>query len=410
MAESDTLFKLKPQKPLHILKRPWRVSDFWSRFFPMDEEGIVSFTPPWPSPIYQINEQETGNALISTMKKGLKKTIILFLLLLLASCFFFWNKPELLTVAFVCFYFTRQYARKTLLPRLCAGILTACPLLSKGKKSHSVCGREQRPRVNGRFLSMGLLQTTLIPTAIYWWDGDTTTATFYGALVLLFAGMVAYNYWPLFTRHELPAKIVLEFCLLLPGILWGIALWYCFMPSPPRPMGAWGYNMQSPSSALLGYYQSYMSPIELDRRLQSIDFRPRGFATEWAAYSLSPDEFQKIKTSLLQTTGSNPAEKETLFTEKEKKSMSLQKFPSWWKPALGSEMLFFSYGDTPLKDKLNNRERQTYQKGTERSTDLLIPAKDFRQTMIYDPKSKRLYLLSRERHISPFETLLMHIN
>lgn len=410
MLDVDALFKLKPQKPLHILKRPWRVSDFWSRFFPMNEEGIVSFTPPWPSPRYQINDDKTGNALISAMKKGLKKTIALFLLLLVVTCFFFWNKPELLTVTFVSFYFTRQYARKTLLPRLCSKILTDCPPLSKEKKSHSVSGREQRPRVNGRFLSMGLLQTTLIPTAIYWWDGDAATAAFYGALVLLFACMVVYNYWPIFAKHESPTKIVMEFCILLPGILWGIALSYCFMPSPPRPMGAWGYNTQSPSSSLLGYYQSYMNPIELDRRLQSIDFRPRGFATEWTAYSLSPEEFQKIKTSLLETTGSKPEKKETRFSEKEKKSMSLQRFPRWWKPALGSEMLFFSYGDTPLKDKLNNREVQTYEKGTERTLDLLTPAKDFRQTMIYDPKSKRLYLLSRERHISPFERLLMHLN
>lgn len=410
MPESDALFKLKPQKPLHIIKRPWRVSDFWSRFFPMDDEGIVSFTPPWPSSVYQINEQETGNALISAMKAGLKKSIILFSLLLIVTWFFFWNKPEFLTVTFVCFYCTRQYARKTLLPRLCARILTDCPSLSKKKKSHSVSGREQRPRVNGRFLGMGLLQTTLIPTAIYWWDGDTATAAFYGALVLLFASMVVYNYWPLFTRHELPTKIALEFCLLLPGILWGIALWYCFMPSPPKPMGAWGYNMQSPSSSLLGYYQSYMNPIELDRRLQSIDFRPRGFAMEWTAYSINPEEFQKIKTSLLETTGSKPTEKEILFSEKEQKSMALQKFPRWWKPAIGSEMLFFSYGDTPLKSKLNSRETQTYQQGIERSADLLTPAKDFRQTVIYDQKSKRLYLLSRERHISPFETLLMHLN
>lgn len=410
MSETDNPFHLTPRKPLNIIKRPWALAEFWTRYFPMDEKGDVTFTPPWPFPRYQVNDGETGRALIRSIHKGKSRLLLLLAGILFLCWFFFWNTPVFLLLFFLGLCLLRHYAKTRLFPGLCLPLLKDHPLLSAEPETCSLTGVPETPKANGRFLWSGLVLTLTIPTLAYWWEAQDTLALLYGIPALFSLILCLYSFWPLLGDRELPMKILQELGIFSVAAGWGILFWFYYQPSEPKPMGQWGYANQSPSSSLLGYYQDYMSPVSLDRRLQAIDFRPSGLPMEWTAYYLSPEEYTHILAALKKTGDFDMTDKTGIYSKKIQQNHMKQRFPEWWKPSPGAQTTSFAYSDIPHKAQLNERKKQVYKQGRELVLTALSPAKDRTQTLIYDPQTSLLYMFSRQKHLSPFESLLLYLN
>ena len=406
----DNPFHFTPKKPLNVVKKPWTTSEFWSRFFPMEESGDILFTPPWPSATHIVNDGQAGRNLIKAIKKGLSRCYLILILILILSWLFFWNKPEFLLVFFLSASLTRAYARKKLFPELVRPHLANMPLFSREIISHTLIGTPQTKRADGRFLWSGLFLSFAIPALAYWWDANDICSCIYTFLSLLALFMALYSFWPLLYKRDFPSKILIELGISLLGAGWVIAFFYYYMPAPAKTAKAWGYDTQSPSSSLLGFYQDYMSPVSLDRRLQNLDYRPLGLPVEWTRYLMPAQEFNAIKHALEKTTGINMTEKNQFLTQKEQQNFKRQRFPEWWTPSLGSPILTFSYDTLPAKIHQNNEKKQTYSQGKEVGSDALFPGKNRSQTLIYDEKTGLLYMESRQNRISPFENYLMYLD
>lgn len=410
MSETDNPFHLTPRKPLNIIKRPWTLTEFWTRYFPMDEKGDVAFTPPWLFPRYQVNDGETGRALIRAIHKGKSRLVLLFAGIVFLCWFFSWNTPVFLLLTFLGLCLLRHYAKTRLFPGLCLPLLKGHPLLSETPETCSLTGAPEVSGASGLLLSSGLFLTLTIPAVTCWWKAEDTLAFACSIPALLSLIFCLYSFWRLLGNRELPMKILLELGLLTAAAGWIILFWFYYQPSAPKPMGQWGYASQSPSSSLLGYYQDYMSPVSMDRRLQAIDFRPSGLPMEWTAYYLSPEEYAAILTSLQKTGGLDMTNNTEIFSKKIQQNHIKQRFPEWWKPSPGSQTANFAYSNITHKTKLNERKKQVYKQGQEAELQALFPAKDRIQTLIYDPRTSLLYMFSRQKHLSPFESLLLYLN
>lgn len=404
-------FLIDRKQSLNLIKRPWNVEEAWKKYFPMDERGEVWFQPPWRSPAARISDRKTGLALIELMRRGRLWMLASLAAGTAGAVFLFWESPCFAFASFLTLMLVRAAFRQIVMPRWCRPLLKKSLSPERGRVEGSFWGGKKRPRAELRLWASGAFFTSSWSACSYWSEAADPQAWAFGGLALLSLLCSLYAMWFFLKRTEIPWRGMTVLGALCVFFFWGIFSFWAASPVPMREMGSWGYLRQSPPSEKLAHFQTYMSPVNLDRRLQKAEYRPLGRTAQCASYYLSPQEYGRLLESL-RGSGWTAGERCGSLSDPEtlaetRKTWNRRKYPDSIVLSPDLEFLAFSLPVKYRREPSAPGER-IYEKGgaVKFSPGITRPSGEEFYSLYYDSQKHLMHFLSESRRMTPFQRFL----
>lgn len=395
---------------LKYARRKWLVSPFWEKQFPINEQGEVSFSPPWKDFIYKIENKSQAYSLMTRLRTVLVANYIALAAGLTCIYYFCAGNVYLLTIMGIYVVLIQQLVRNILLKLSVKNLLAnLTPLIIP------LASEPTRQRLNWQGKPMPFTLLTIIDYLILWATISFSTIQAWSVLgtihwsvigPILLVILIGFTQ-TIFKKRHFVLNITLFITFSVLGA-YGCITYY--RPTTFKEVGTWGEGNQSPISYQLGFYQDFFSADSLDKRLQYHAYRAWGTDIQLAVYFMPPQEFKEFITALRRSpylsTGTN---RNTWGSQPDYLTRNLAHFhyPTWWliSPALLVETLHIAcpYRQTiPLSAATMN-----YRFGNVSSVNIpsgtLLPGREYNLFIFYNKDTEMLYVESIQIPYTPRE-------